>query len=191
MTVPEDLAGSRGRATPELNDTYRGEYRMRAADGRIVWFHDEAQLIRSIDGTPVSWQGVMVDITERREAEQELQLARERLQALIEHIPAIVYRESDDEDPAKFFLSPQVERILGYTVDEWTWTDDFWADRLHPDDRERVLALDIESGRTHRPYSLEYRFRRADGATCRSRKKRSSCSRTRSSEEPGRVCCST
>ena len=137
---------------------------MRAADGRVVWFHDEAQLIRGIDGAPVSWQGVMIDITERREAEQELQLARERLQALIEHIPAIVYRESDDEDPAKFFLSPQVERILGYTVDEWTWTDDFWADRLHPDDRERVLALDIESGRTHRPYSVEYRFRRADGA---------------------------
>ena len=119
--------GSRGRSsgtsrTRERDDTYRSEYRMRAADGRVVWFHDEAQLIRGIDGAPVSWQGVMIDITERREAEQELQLARERLQALIEHIPAIVYRESDDEDPAKFFLSPQVERILGYTVDEWTWT---------------------------------------------------------------------
>ena len=42
---------------------------MIAADGRTVWFHDEAQLIRDIDGNPVSWQGVMVDITERREAE--------------------------------------------------------------------------------------------------------------------------
>ena len=164
ITEPEDLATiERDSRTLEANDSYRSEYRMRAASGRVVWFHDEAQLIRGIDGAPVSWQGVMIDVTERREAEQELLLARERLQALIEHIPAIVYRESDDEDPAKFFLSPQVERILGYTADEWTWTDDFWADRLHPEDRERVLAMDAESGRTHRPYSVEYRFRRADG----------------------------
>src|SRR3954449_5679976 len=165
ITEPDDMAIVEADADRgEGRDTYRVEYRMRAADGRVVWFHDEAQLIRGIDGAPVSWQGVMVDITERREAEQELRVARERLQALIGHIPAIVYRESDDEDPAKFFISPQVQRILGYTPQEWTWTDDFWVDRLHPQDRDRVLALDLESGRTHRPYSVEYRFRRADGA---------------------------
>jgi PAS domain S-box-containing protein len=165
ITEPDDLPAVEADAhRSESGDTFRSEYRMRAADGRVVWFHDEAQLIRGIDGAPVSWQGVMVDITERREAEQELRVARERLQALIEHIPAIVYRESDDEDPAKFFISPQVERILGYTPEEWTWTDNFWVDRVHPEDRERVLALDLESGRTHRPYSIEYRFRRADGA---------------------------
>src|SRR5262249_8637307 len=135
ITEPEDLhAMPDDMGTVDGNDTYRGEYRMRAADGRVGWFHDEAHLIRGIDGTPVSWQGVMVDVTTRREAEQELRLARERLEALIEHIPAIVYRESDDEDPAKFFVSPQVERILGYTREQWTWTDDFWVDRLHPDD---------------------------------------------------------
>ena len=143
-------------------DAYRSEYRMIAADGRVVWFHDEAQLIRDIDGNPVSWQGVMVDITERREAETELEQAQERLQALIDHIPAVVYLESPDADPAKFFLSSQVERMLGHTVEDWMWIPDFWLDHLHPDDRERVLAVDAEANRTHRPFSLEYRFRRAD-----------------------------
>ena len=141
---------------------YRSEYRMVAADGRIVWFHDEAQLIRDIEGTPVTWQGVMVDVTKRREAETELQRAQERLQALIDHIPAIVYREAVDADPTKFFLSTQVEQMLGHTVEEWTWIPDFWVDHVHPDDRERVLAVDAEANRTHRPYSLEYRFRRSD-----------------------------
>ena len=135
---------------------------MIAADGRTVWFHDEAQLIRDIDGNPVSWQGVMVDITDRRDAETELQRARERLQALIDHIPAVVYREALDADPEKFFLSSQVEQMLGHTVEEWTWVPDFWLDHLHPDDRERVLAVDAEANRTRRAYSLEYRFRRAD-----------------------------
>jgi PAS domain S-box-containing protein len=159
----EDLEHER-TARPEAPGVpYRSEYRMRAADGRVVWFHDEAQLITDIHGAPISWQGVMVDITERREAEAQLERAQERLRALIDHIPAIVYRESNDEDPTKFFMSSQVEQILGYTAEEWTWTPDFWVDRIHPDDRERVLALDDESGRTLRPYSIEYRFRRADG----------------------------
>jgi PAS domain S-box-containing protein len=160
---PEDLARERATRRDDETAPYRGEYRMRAADGRIVWFHDEAQLIRDIDGAPVSWQGVMVDITERREAEEQLERAQERLQALIDHIPAIVYREAPDADPSKFFISSQVEEILGYTVDEWTWTPDFWVDRIHPDDRERVLTLDEGSSQTHRPYSHEYRFKRADG----------------------------
>jgi PAS domain S-box-containing protein len=143
-------------------DAYRSEYRMIAADGQVVWFHDEAQLIRDIDGNPVSWQGVLVDITQRREAETELEHAQDRLQALIDHIPAVVYREAPDADPAKFFMSSQVEQMLGHTVEEWTSIPDFWLDHLHPDDRDRVLAVDAEANRTHRPFSLEYRFRRAD-----------------------------
>jgi PAS domain S-box-containing protein len=162
---PDDLRGEReARRDDPTTAPYRSEYRMRAADGRVVWFHDEAQLITDLDGQPVSWQGIMVDVTERREAEAELQRAREHLQALIDHIPAVVYREAPDADPAKFFMSSQVEHMLGYTPHEWTWTPDFWVDRLHPDDRERVLALDAESSRTHRSYSIEYRFRRSDGA---------------------------
>ncbi len=39
---------------------------MFAADGRMVWFHDEAHLICDGEGHPVVWQGVMVDITERQ-----------------------------------------------------------------------------------------------------------------------------
>ena len=81
---------------------------------------------------------------------------------MIDHIPAVVYREALDADPTKFFLSTQVEQMLGHTVEEWTWMPDFWVDHLHPDDRERVLAVDAEANRTHRPYSLEYRFRRSD-----------------------------
>ena len=74
----------------------------------------------------------------------------------------MVYREALDADPEKFFLSSQVEQMLGHTVEEWTWVPDFWLDHLHPDDRERVLAVDAEANRTRRAYSLEYRFRRAD-----------------------------
>jgi PAS domain S-box-containing protein len=39
-----------------------------------------------------------------------------------------------------YYTSPRIEQLLGYTVEEWHVTADFWISRLHPDDRHRVLA---------------------------------------------------
>jgi PAS domain S-box-containing protein len=144
-------------------ERFLGEYRLLAKDGRVVWIRDEAVPVKNDDGTLLYWRGVMLDITERREAENELARARERLQALIDNIPAVVYIETPDADPEGFYLSSQVERLFGYTVDEWTWTPNFWLDRLHPDDRYLVEEKDTESDVTRDRYTSEYRFRAADG----------------------------
>lgn len=164
-THPDDRPGvlEAMRIADETGEPSRIEYRVIAADGRIVWFHDESHLIRDAEGTPMMWQGVMIDITERKQAEEQLQHARERLQALIEHIPAVVYIEAPDADPHKFYLSPQVERIFGYTAQEWTFTTDFWIDHLHPDDRAWVEALDEATDRDRTVYASDYRLLRADG----------------------------
>jgi PAS domain S-box-containing protein len=143
-------------------EAYRHDYRMFAADGRTVWIHDEAELSTEADGVPV-WQGVMTDITERKAAEEQLREARTQLQAMIDHIPAVVYLEGIDADPREFYVSPQVEAIFGYTADEWTWTPDFWIDHVHPDDRERVDEQDRAANATMTHYASEYRFRHADG----------------------------
>jgi PAS domain S-box-containing protein len=139
-------------------EPYRQDYRVIAADGRVVWFHDESVLIRDARGEPVLWQGVMLDVTRRMEAEQRLRDAEGRYRALVEHIPAVVYVESPDADPERFYLSPQVQDVFGWSVDEWTWTTDFWIDHVHPDDREVVWEVDQRSNRTREPYSMDYRF---------------------------------
>ncbi len=165
VTHPEDLPAvlELGDATSRSGDPYRQDYRMFAADGRVVWFHDEANLIRDVDGTPLFWQGVMVDITERKLAEVELARAQTRLQALIEHIPAVVYTQSLEADTEDFWVSPQVESIFGYTSDEWAASEDFWVERIHPDDVDRVLGDDAATDATLETFSSEYRFRKADG----------------------------
>ena len=48
------------------------EYRMFAADGRMLWVRDEGAMGRPIDGGRVQLEGVLIDITERRRAEEEL-----------------------------------------------------------------------------------------------------------------------
>ncbi|MGZ8578549.1 MAG: PAS domain-containing protein, partial [Actinomycetota bacterium] len=166
VTHPDDLPAvlAESQRTNETGEHYRQDYRVFAADGRTVWIHDEAHLIRDGEGHPLVWQGVMVDITERKEAEERYRHAQERLQALVEHMPAVVYTESPDADPAKFYVSPQVEQIFGFTPEEWTWTNDFWIDHVHPEDREAVQAADRASASSHAQYQLDYRFRCADGS---------------------------
>jgi diguanylate cyclase (GGDEF)-like protein/PAS domain S-box-containing protein len=53
-------------------EPFKIEYRLIARDGRVVWVRDEAVLIRDEQGRPEAWQGVMVDITERKRAEEEI-----------------------------------------------------------------------------------------------------------------------
>jgi PAS domain S-box-containing protein len=54
------------------------EYRMLAADGREVWVQDRATLIRGVDGEPLFYQGVLVDISGRHQAEDERRAALDR-----------------------------------------------------------------------------------------------------------------
>jgi PAS domain S-box-containing protein/putative nucleotidyltransferase with HDIG domain len=49
------------------------EFRMTARDGRVVWFRDQAVLIRDSRGQPLYWQGLMIDITESKQRERELE----------------------------------------------------------------------------------------------------------------------
>ena len=142
---------------------FHAEYRFRAADGGYRWIHDEAVRVLDDEGEPLFWQGVLVDITQQREAEEGRRDAEARFRVLVEHIPAVVYTESPDADPARFYISPQVESLFGYTAQAWTWAEDFWIDRVHAEDRDATLAADERANRTHEPYVGEYRFRHRDG----------------------------
>jgi signal transduction histidine kinase len=53
-------------------------------DSRIVWIHDETTLIRDQSGHPLFWQGIMLDITERKRAEGTLKEYSERLEDMVE-----------------------------------------------------------------------------------------------------------
>jgi diguanylate cyclase (GGDEF)-like protein/PAS domain S-box-containing protein len=56
----------------ESGEPYTVEYRMVARDGRVKWFQDTAIMLTDADGNPAFTHGVMLDITERREAEERL-----------------------------------------------------------------------------------------------------------------------
>jgi PAS domain S-box-containing protein len=92
---------------------------------------------------------------------------RYRIQAqyrnLVEQLPCVVYLAEYGEDGDWLYISPQLERILGYTPQEWLAHPHPQASFTHPDDIERVRAGEQRSYETGEPFRIEYRMRRRDG----------------------------
>src|SRR6202030_3485919 len=68
----------------------KSAYRVLARDGRVLWFHCEAKMIRREDGQPWFIHGVGVDITELKRAENELQQERNVLSAILDTVGALI-----------------------------------------------------------------------------------------------------
>src|SRR5918998_2896529 len=143
MLHPDDKESvlAEDERTNRTGEPFVMEYRQFAKDGHLVWIRDEATLVRGEEGLPLYWLGVQVDITERKQAEKALADAEQRYRTLVEQIPAVTYIDPVDDPETSLYTSPQIERMLGYTPEEWS-AGKQWPKRLHPEDRERILAAD-------------------------------------------------
>src|SRR5215216_6095073 len=139
------------------------EYRFRHKDGSWRWLESVGTNLTEEPGVG-SYVINSRDITKRKEAEERLREAEERYRTLVEQIPAVTYIDPVDDPETSLYTSPQIEQILGYTPEEWR-TQKLWPTRLHPDDRERILAADarFEAGGGE-PFSEEYRLLARDGS---------------------------
>ena len=86
-----------------------------------------------------------------------------RYRTLIEQLPLVVYVDALDSVSSNIFTSPQIEPVLGFSVDEWKTDTNLFARLLHPDDRARVLAAHAHTHETRDPLSIEYRLVARDG----------------------------
>jgi PAS domain S-box-containing protein len=168
---PEDR--ERVRAIDESvaeKDGFEMEYRMIHRDGTVRWVRDQAHVLgRDALGRANQIQGLVVDVTDARTIDRERREARVRYRSLVEAIPAITYIEhASPEAPeeSRFaFVSPQVERILGFTPDEATSDPRFFERTLHPDDLPRIREANVRAESTGEPFDEEFRQLTKDGET--------------------------
>lgn len=106
-----DSAAAFRREQTELRDDFESEYRMLAADGRTVWFHDVVHVVRGECG-PEKLQGFLVDITERKLAAEE----HCRLAAIVESSNDAIIGETLTGIITSWNKS--AERIYGYAAEE-------------------------------------------------------------------------
>jgi PAS domain S-box-containing protein len=161
----------RGRAVGNVRqhhatgDPLDHEYRLRGADGRWIWIRDQSVALHDDQGEPTYVQGVMFDVTQQKEAENQLREAEERFRAIVEHVPAAIYLDRADTSFETQYINPQIEALTGITPLEWISSPDAWLDALHPDDRDDLVTEYAAAIKAGRPWVGEYRMRTRDGRT--------------------------
>lgn len=120
------------------------------------------QLIDS-DDVESPFIAIILDITDRKEAEQTLKENERHLRTLLETTAAIPW-EVDLATWQFTYVGPQIEAVSGFKAEEW-YVENFWADHLHPDDKEASVLFYTQATARKENHEFEYRFLKKDGST--------------------------
>lgn len=93
----------------------------------------------------------------------ELRKSRKKIETLINSIEGVVW-EADPETLEFKFVSKQVQRLFAYPSEQWVQEPQFWQKHVHPEDREKTLAVICEAISVKKPFTIEYRMMAADSS---------------------------
>jgi PAS domain S-box-containing protein len=148
---PED----RARVDKALGDAidgvrpYETVFRVVRPDGSIRWVHGKGEVTFTSDGRPERIFGTVLDITERKQAEEALRQSEERFRSLVETTSDWVWEM--DKDALYTYASPKITDLLGYDPEEVIGKSPF--DLMPGDEAERVGALFSEIADSRRPFA--------------------------------------
>ncbi|HKY53854.1 MAG TPA: PAS domain S-box protein, partial [Anaerolineales bacterium] len=138
------------------------EYRVIARDGHIVWLRDEGVMIKDeVNGKTFS-QGVLLDITARKQAEEALQESEIRYRLATLATNDVIWEWNSNTKQLTWTENAQL--VLGYSPEEIS-SDQWWDNHIHPEDRQRVTAQMASAlASTETVWASEYRFLLKDGS---------------------------
>jgi PAS domain S-box-containing protein len=168
-THPEDRGRVReqARRAVQQNKDYTLEYRIVLPAGTMKHVELNAHPKFSTSGELVEIVGTLIDVTERKRAEEERKTAEERLR-LSEARLAEAQRLSHSgvaayDETTILYGSEETYRIWGFDPAQGVPSREAVNQRIHPDDRARVLAAVQRAVGERRDYSIEYRIVLPDG----------------------------
>jgi PAS domain S-box-containing protein len=161
---PEDRARAEHQIIEALSgtgDRYSSEYRIiRPDNGQTRWIVAEGRIERGLDGKALRMVGAHIDITERALSKELLRESEERFRLIANSAPVPMWVSRLDRKRA--FANQAYVEFLGL---EYQQSLDFdWRNILHPDDMERIVGESVAGEASRKPFALEARYRRADGA---------------------------
>ncbi|MEQ9484984.1 PAS domain S-box protein [Coleofasciculus sp. F4-SAH-05] len=131
---------------------YAIEYRLRCQDGTYKWLHSRAQALWDDAGHPVRMVGSTRDITERKQAEDQLRYQKELLQTIFDHIPVMICFY--DATGHIRLVNREVERVLGWSKTELDQIDLLSECYPNPTDRQKVWEFMIKASGKWQDFSL-------------------------------------
>ncbi|MEG3897712.1 MULTISPECIES: PAS domain S-box protein [unclassified Microcoleus] len=143
---------------------WQWEGRLVLPSGKISWFQTNSRPEAKENGD-ILWDGITVDVTDRKQAELALQESQQFIQKVANATPGILYLY-DLEEQRNIYTNNSLLALLGYTNDEITAMDSSMMPQLiHPEDLLTIVKyhaslVEVKDGEIR---EIEYRMRAADG----------------------------
>ncbi len=137
------------------------EIELSTPDGRF--FIHRGYPVYDAKGSITGIVTTVLDITDRKRAENALVLAKARLEQLLANSPGIIYSCKPSGCFDGTFMSENIKTQLGYEALEFLEDPEFWINRIHPEDVSRILS-GLEGLVEKKHLIQEYRFQHKDGA---------------------------
>lgn len=135
-------------------------------DGQLVDISLTISPIRTATGNLVGYSTIERDITERKRLLQQIELEKRTLATVLDTVPGIVYKGSGDADAetqGMDFISSYAQSMLGYTLEEWNASPNFWQQVTHPDDWDKAVERANETYQLGIPGPVPFRCITKDG----------------------------
>jgi PAS domain S-box-containing protein len=141
-------------------EPFEWESRARRFDGVYRWLQSRGYPLQNTDGNIVRWYNLLIDIDERKRAEEALAASERNLKLIIDTIPALAWSARTDGN-AEFFNQHYLD-FIGLSTEQasgWGWTI-----AVHPDDVNALAATWQHIMASEAPGEAEARLRRYDGS---------------------------
>jgi PAS domain S-box-containing protein len=132
----ERLVGLAMDAIGRGENFFEGEYRFYRLDGSLRWFLMRAEMNLGPDGTPTKSVGVILDITGRKQNEEDLREREQELRTALEAGALAIF--DYDHQKGEVRSSPRLNELYGYPADRRLTIGDIRA-RYHPEDAEEIF----------------------------------------------------
>jgi len=163
LTYPDDLEPDVAQFNRVLGgeiEAYEMDKRFIRKDDRVVWTRLAVRCVREQDGKVRYIIALLLDITDRKQAEEAIRESEERYRGLVQSSPDIVYTYSNKR--GGLFYSPRVEAVLGYSAEHLLAHPFLWNESIQPEDHLRIRET-IAASAMGAPFDVEYRIRDSAG----------------------------
>ncbi|MEM7314186.1 MAG: PAS domain-containing protein, partial [Planctomycetota bacterium] len=162
LVHPDDVEEVRRKMhrSAKTGEPYHASYRLRHAEKGMRWAESWA-LPSWLENGDIAFDGILIDVTDRKVAEQSQREAQAKLQTTSENVPGVIYRTLVHADGTHSFayVSPSFRSIFGLEPEAPVKdAREFWT-RIHPDDVANIKRKLQRSVETGEPYHATYRLR--------------------------------
>ena len=135
------------------------EYRVRDDEGLWAWLHSRGRVIEhDAAGRPARMIGVVMDVTERKHAEEALRESERQMNSFVSQLPGLAYRCLFDEHYTALYAAGRFRPIAGIDPEDFLTGRAIYADLMHPDDRAPARDRVVDALARRAPFENEHRI---------------------------------